>query len=115
LESRQSGAQVGHWTGRRRRHPTQINPPQPSCEGKHLSAYVHPPGERERGRQVHELLPLSSLGEEPPHYKARLRRVEVLTELGDSVPVRWPLPVCGSSEKANAAAARGPIRAVDVR
>lgn len=68
-----------------------------------------------RGRQVHQRLPFPGLGEKPPHDEAAFLHAAVLAELGDRVPVRRPVPVCGPGEEAEVLAVRCLPRAVDVR
>jgi hypothetical protein len=70
---------------------------------------------RERGWEAHQLHPLPCLRQEAPHEVAPLHPFVVLDELGDGVPVRWPVRTVGVGEEAETFEGRGLLGAVDVR
>jgi hypothetical protein len=97
--------------------PGHANPPQPAGEGYHIMAvdFVPPASDRERGWEGQQLLPLPCLRQEAPHEVAPLHPFVVLDELGDGVPVRWPVRTAGVGEEAETFEGRGLLGAVDVR
>jgi len=90
-----------------------VNPPQSAGEGHHLHPAAH--RVRGRGRQSHQLVPLSSLREKPPHDEPLLPPIVVVVEHGDSVPVRRLVRAFGLGEDADVHAGDGLLRAIDVR
>uniref|UniRef100_K3ZCL9 Uncharacterized protein n=1 Tax=Setaria italica TaxID=4555 RepID=K3ZCL9_SETIT len=95
--------------------PAHIDPPEPAGQGQHLAVYIHPPREREWGRQSHQLLPLPRLREKPPHDEPPLLPVAVLAEHGDGVPFRRPVGAFRLGEDAHLREPLRLLRAVDVR
>lgn len=89
-----------------------VDPPQSAGEGHHLHPAPH--RVRGRGRQSHQLVPLASLREKPPHDEPLLPPIVVVVEHGDSVPVRRLVRAFGLGEDADVQAGDGLLRAIDV-